>query len=203
VLRQEATGVFDVGPLFWDRQLAKVEEQMEDALDRGATVLVGGKRNAQLEGLFFEPTVLTDVDDDMRIMKEETFGPVLPIVRVQSLDEAVDRANDTRYGLSGTVWTADVEHGVAIAERLETGSVCINDMALTYGVPEAPFGGRKDSGVGQANGEVGVRSFCHPQPVIIDRFGGRQAASQYPYNAKMERMTKWLIRRIWGRQARP
>jgi succinate-semialdehyde dehydrogenase/glutarate-semialdehyde dehydrogenase len=138
----------------------------------------------------------------MRIMLKETFRPVLPIVRVRDTDEAVRLANDTQYGLSGNVWTADIANGQAIAARLDTGSVCINDMAMTYGAPEAPFGGRKQSGVGQANGEVGLRGFCHAQPVLIDRFGGKQTANHYPYDAKMERMLKRMIRILWGRRLR-
>ncbi len=82
---------------------------------------------------------------------------------------------------------------------MHTGSVSVNDMALTYGIPEAPFGGRRDSGVGQANGKVGVRSFTHAQPIVIDRFGGKQTAGQYPYSPANEKTIQRLIRLIWGK----
>jgi len=198
-LRQAASGSFDVGPMFWDRQLDKVVDQVDAAVADGATVLVGGKRNPSLEGLFFEPTVLTDVNHDMAVMCEETFGPVLPIVPVSSIDEAVKLANDSVYGLAGSVWSKDVDKGAEIAARIHTGSVSVNDMALTYGIPEAPFGGRRDSGVGQANGKVGVRGFTHAQPIVVDRFGGKQVAGQYPYSPKLEKTMQRLIRLTWGK----
>lgn len=198
-LRQGTSGSFDVGPMFWDRQLDKVAEQVDAAVADGATAVVGGGRNESLPGLFFEPTVLTGVNHDMAVMREETFGPVLPIVPVAGVDEAVKLANDSSYGLAGSVWTSDVEAGIEIASRLHTGSVSVNDMALTYGIPEAPFGGRRDSGVGQANGKVGVRSFTHAQPIVVDRFGGKQTAGQYPYNETTEKTMQRMIRLLWGK----
>ncbi len=198
-LRQETSGSFDVGPMFWDRQLDKVTEQVDSAIADGATALVGGKRNDKLPGLYFEPTVLTGVNHDMAVMRDETFGPVLPIVPVASVDEAIKYANDTNYGLAGSVWTSDVDAGVEIASRLHTGSVSVNDMALTYGIPEAPFGGRRESGVGQANGKVGVRSFTHAQPIVIDRFGGKQTAGQYPYKPSTEKIMQRMSRGSWSK----
>ena len=132
-------------------------------------------------------------------MRDETFGPVLPIVAVSSVDEAIKLANDTNYGLAGSVWTSDVDAGIEIASRLHTGSVSVNDMALTYGIPEAPFGGRRESGVGQANGKVGVRSFTHAQPIVVDRFGGKQTAGQYPYKPSTEKIMQRMIRMTWGK----
>lgn len=198
-LRQGSAGEFDVGPMCFEPQLAKVESQVADAVASGATVLTGGSRNDSLKGIFYQPTVLTGVNHSMSVMAEETFGPVLPIVPVADVEEAIKLANDTAYGLAGSVWTANEAEGVRIAGRMHTGSVCINDMAVTYGIPEAPFGGRGDSGVGQANGKVGVRGFTHTQPVIIDRFGGKQTAQQYPYGPKGERIISRLIKTLWGR----
>jgi succinate-semialdehyde dehydrogenase/glutarate-semialdehyde dehydrogenase len=200
-LSQGISGEFDVGPMFWDRQLDKVVEQVDAAVAEGATVLAGGRVNPHLPGLFYEPTVLTDVNHEMAVMCEETFGPVLPIVRVSSVDEAVKLANDSEYGLAGSVWTRDLDKGARIAARIHTGSVSVNDMAMTYGIPEAPFGGRRSSGVGQANGKVGVRSFCHTQPIVIDRMGGRQTASQYPYTARAEKIMQRLVKGLWGKGA--
>lgn len=201
-LRQGSSGSFDIGPMCFEPQLAKVEAQVADALEAGAKALTGGSRNTELGGLYYEPTVLTEVDHSMAVMSEETFGPVLPIVKVASIAEAIELANDTNYGLAGSVWTTDEEGGVAIAAQLRTGSVSVNDMAVTYGIPEAPFGGRGDSGVGQANGKIGVRGFTHTQPIIIDRFGGKQTAQQYPYDSKGERMMGRLIKMLWGRGMR-
>ena len=130
-LRQGADGEFDVGAIFWDRQLEIIERHVEDAKQRGARVLVGGRRNPNLPGLFYEPTVLTDVDHEMDIMRFETFGPVLCIMRVRDEAEAIRLANDSPYGLAGTVWSKDKNRALEIAQQVETGSICVNDMALT------------------------------------------------------------------------
>ncbi len=149
---------------------------MSEAIAKGAKVACGGRRNPDLEGLFYEPTVVTDVTHDMKIMTEETFGPILAIMRVRDEEHAIQMANDSPYGLGGNVWTRDKQHGIEIAERIESGSVCVNDMTMTYGIQEAPFGGRKNSGVGQVNGQTGLRSYCHAEPIIVDRLGGRRDA---------------------------
>jgi succinate-semialdehyde dehydrogenase/glutarate-semialdehyde dehydrogenase len=197
-LRQAAEGEYDVGPMIWPRQLETIERHMADALAKGATVLCGGRRNAALGPLFYEPTVLVDVTHDMLIMREETFGPILPIVKVGDDDEAIAMANDSIYGLSGTVWSKDEARAVAIARRLETGSVCINESSITYGACEAPFGGRKASGVGQVNGETGLRGYCHALPIVIDRFGTKEEHVWYPYTADKEKTLQKIIRWVWG-----
>ena len=197
-LRQGDHGEFDVGAVFWGRQLEIIEEHVNDAVAKGAKVLVGGRRNPNLRGLFYEPTVLTDVTHEMRVMREETFGPVLPIVRVASEDEAIRLANDSDYGLSANVWTGNPRHGVELAQRIRSGSVCVNDMAMTYGALEAPFGGRKASGVGQVNGESGLRGYCFAQPILVDRFGGRQTAKNYPYSFAKDAGMQRLMRLLWG-----
>jgi succinate-semialdehyde dehydrogenase/glutarate-semialdehyde dehydrogenase len=197
-LRQGSDGEFDVGPLFWPRQLEIVEEHVADAFAKGARALVGGRRNPNLPGLFFEPTVLVDVTADMKLMQEETFGPVLPIVRVRDEEEALRLANDSRYGLSANVWTRSRRQAVELARRIESGSVCVNDMAVTYGVPEAPFGGRKESGIGHVNGDASVRGYCHALPILIDRFGGRQARDTYPYSFRRDAGMQRLIRLLFG-----
>jgi len=197
-LRQGAEGEFDVGPLFWPHQLEVVEEHVADAFAKGARALVGGRRNPNLAGLYFEPTVLVDVTHEMKLMQEETFGPVLPILRVRDEDEAIRLANDSRYGLSANVWTRSKSHGVELANRIESGSVCVNDMALTYGAPEAPFGGIKESGVGHVHGDAAVRGYCHALPILIDRFGGRQVRSNYPYSFRRDAGMQRLIRLLFG-----
>jgi acyl-CoA reductase-like NAD-dependent aldehyde dehydrogenase len=202
-LRQGAEGEFDVGAIFWPNQLEIIESHMQDAREKGAKVLVGGRRNPELEGLFYEPTVLTDVSHEMDIMRHETFGPILPIMRVRDEEEALRLANDSDYGLAATVWTRDNHKAAAIAKNLEAGSVCVNDMTVTYGCPEAPFGGRKTSGLGQVNGESGLRSYCHMLPVITDRFGGKNSRTFYPFSAKkdagMQKMAKLLFGTAVGR----
>lgn len=197
-LRQGSEGEFDVGAVFWDAQLEIIESHVDDARRNGATVLAGGRRNPNLPGLYYEPTVVTDVDHSMAIMTRETFGPIVAIEKVRDEEEAIRLANESEYGLNGTVWTTDTERGIAIAKRLHTGGVCINDMTITYGIPEAPFGGRKASGLGQVNGPEGLRGYCHAQPILADRRGRGKIQGGYPYTRKQEDGMQKFIRFLWG-----
>ncbi|MCS5637748.1 MAG: aldehyde dehydrogenase family protein [Myxococcota bacterium] len=197
-LRQGKEGEFDVGAIFWPRQLEIIEEHMADARERGAKVLTGGRRNPDLDGLFYEPTVLADVDHGMQIMREETFGPILPIMRVSTEEEAVELANDSPYGLGGNIWTRDNGKAIRMAQRIESGSVCVNDMTMTYGIQEAPFGGRKNSGIGQVNGETGLRGYCHAEPIIVDRRRGKMSEGRYPYRARSDDGLQKFMKLLWG-----
>ena len=162
-LRQGADGEFDVGAMIRPEQLGIVDEHVREAVASGARVLAGGRRNPTCEGWFYEPTVLDDVTHEMRIMREETFGPVLPIMRVRDEDEALAFANDTRYGLNANVWTKNKRRGTEIARSIDSGCVVVNDCMVTYGVTEAPFGGVKESGIGRVNGAEGLIAMCHTQ----------------------------------------
>jgi succinate-semialdehyde dehydrogenase/glutarate-semialdehyde dehydrogenase len=193
-LRQSDEGECDVGAVFWDKQMEIIERHMADAREKGAEVLVGGGRNPSLDGLYFMPTVITNVNHDMQIMRDETFGPIIAVQKVKDEDEALRLANDSEYGLDGNVWTRDLEKGARIAERMETGGVCVNDMAVTYGIPEAPFGGVKSSGVGQVNGEIGLRGYTHLHPIVI----GKKGQSSYPYTRKSEEGMQKFIRLLFG-----
>jgi len=198
-LRQATEGEFDVGALYTEAQFETVVEHVEDARAKGATVLCGGRPNPELkEGLYYEPTVLTDVTDEMKCLREETFGPVMNIVRVPDEDEAVRLANDSNYGLTASVWTRDVKRGIEIGKRIDTGCVDINDFPQTYGSAEAPFGGRKASGIGQVNGAAGLRGYCHAQPIQVDRFGGRQTASVFPRDAGKDEGFQKFVGFLWG-----
>lgn len=188
----------DVGAVFWDRQMTIIEDHVADAIEKGAKIHVGGERNSELPGLYFKPTVMTEVNHDMKIMRDETFGPIVCIQRVQDEAEALRLANDSRYGLNGNVWSKNKKHAIELAEKVETGGISINDMAITYGIPAAPFGGVKESGVGRVNGEVGIRSYTHAVPIIIERFGGKNLPAAYPHSKdKVEGMKKFM-RILWG-----
>jgi acyl-CoA reductase-like NAD-dependent aldehyde dehydrogenase len=197
-LRQGSDGESDVGPMILPTQLEIVERHVQDAVARGARVLAGGRRNPAAKGLFFEPTVLVDVDHDMAIMREETFGPVLPVMRVRDEEEALRLANDTRYGLNANVWTRDKRKGVELAKQIQSGSVVVNDCMLTYGITESPFGGRKESGIGQVNGEIGLRSYCYAQSIAVDRFGSKSEFLWFPYTARKTRLLRRMMRLLWG-----
>ncbi|HEB90837.1 MAG TPA: aldehyde dehydrogenase family protein [Deltaproteobacteria bacterium] len=195
-LRQVESCDGDVGAIFWDKQMEIIESHMADAKRKGAKVLVGGEHDRSLSGYFFPPTVVVEVDHEMDLMCHETFGPIVAIQKVRDEEEAIELANDSDYGLSGNVWTTDLAKGEAIAARMKTGSVSVNDIAVTYGIPEAPFGGLKSSGVGQVNGEVGIRGYCHLHPIVIDT--AKKAQGGYPYSRKSAEGLQKLVRRVFG-----
>jgi acyl-CoA reductase-like NAD-dependent aldehyde dehydrogenase len=160
-----------IGPVINQKQAAKIRRHIDDAVAAGASVLTGGGN----DGLFFEPTILTDVTPDMEVFTDETFGPVVPVLTVSSEDEAVELANDSAYGLSAGVITADEERGLAVARRLETGMVHVNDTSV-YDEPNAPFGGLKGSGVGRHGGKAAIDAFTNTRWLTLER-GGRD----YPF----------------------
>ncbi|TDJ14622.1 MAG: aldehyde dehydrogenase family protein [Deltaproteobacteria bacterium] len=197
-LRQGSSGEFDVGAIIWPGQIDIIESHVRDAVEKGARVLTGGRRNPNERGYFWEPTVLVDVDHDMAIMRDETFGPVLPIMRVTDENEALRLANETGYGLNANVWTKDKHRGFELARSIESGSVVVNDCMITYGVTESPFGGVKQSGIGRVNGEMGLKGYCNVQSIVIDRMGAKSEPLWYPYsNDKLGRMKK-MMRFLWG-----
>jgi aldehyde dehydrogenase (NAD+) len=156
-----------IGPVINQTQLDKIRSQVDDAVAEGATILCGGKNN----GLYFEPTVLGNVTRSMRVFREETFGPVAPIIRASSDDEAVEIANDSDYGLSSGVMTRDEQRGLSIAQRLRTGMSHINDCSVND-EPHVPFGGIGASGVGRHGGKPGIDTFTELRWITLER-GGR------------------------------
>ncbi|MEU7583284.1 NADP-dependent succinic semialdehyde dehydrogenase [Streptomyces sp. NPDC041068] len=154
----------DVGPLSSERGRADLEELVEDALNRGATALCGGQRPKEQErGWYYSPTVLTDVTPQMRIHREETFGPVATLYRVEDLDEALELANDTPFGLSSNVWTRDDAEIARCVRDLQAGGVFFNGMTASH--PGLPFGGVKRSGYGRELSGHGIREFCNATTV--------------------------------------
>ncbi|HRF88961.1 MAG TPA: aldehyde dehydrogenase family protein, partial [Pseudomonadales bacterium] len=185
----------DLGAVFWDRQLTIMEAHVEDAKKRGAKILAGGRRNPDLQGLYYEATVMVDVQEDFDVMAQETFGPILPIVKFNTIDEAIEKANNSIYGLHGSVWTKDVQKGIEIAKRVETGSMAVNDIGMMYGVACAPFGGVKESGVGTVNGQNGLRGYSQAMPIIVGRYGGMDTG--YPHEQKKFDQMKKLMNFMW------
>jgi aldehyde dehydrogenase (NAD+) len=156
-----------IGPIINQKQLDKIREQVDDAVAKGAKVLCGGNH----KGLFFEPTVLTNITRDMKVMREETFGPIAPVITVNSVDEAIAVANDTEYGLSAGIMTRNEERGLAVARRLNTGMAHINDSSVND-EPHVPFGGVRASGLGRHGGKAGIDQFTEMRWITLER-GGR------------------------------
>ena len=143
----------DLGPLVAERQVVRIEAQVQDAIDKGATVVCGGKRPAGLQGAYYEPTILTGVTPDMRVWHEETFGPVLPVMSYKTEAEAIKLANDTEYGLGAHVYTHSKELFARVAAQIQSGMVAQGDV--NYFHPNSPFGGYKKSGMGRLHGHFG------------------------------------------------
>jgi aldehyde dehydrogenase (NAD+) len=156
-----------IGPVINKAQLGKIRAQVDEAVAQGANILCGGKNN----GLFFEPTILTNVTRSMKIFREETFGPVAPVLVANSIDEAVEIANDSEYGLSAGIITRDEEKGLEIARRLHTGMAHVNDSSIND-EPHVPFGGIGASGLGRHGGKQGIDTFTEMRWITVER-GGR------------------------------
>jgi acyl-CoA reductase-like NAD-dependent aldehyde dehydrogenase len=171
----------EVGPLIRERQLQLVESHVEDAKARGARILAGGARVTRLGPNFYAPTVLADVTHEMRIMREETFGPVQPIMAFGDDEEAVHLANDSEYGLAASIWTRDAKRGEQLARRIHAGTVMVNDVISCFGISEAPHGGVKASGVGRAHGRFGLEEMVRVKYVDVDRMPGMKKVWWYGY----------------------
>ncbi len=171
----------DIGPMIHERQLSIVQSHVEDAVSRGARLLAGGKPLTQLGPNFFAPTILADVDHSMQIMREETFGPVLPVCSFKTEDEAVALANDSDYGLAACIFTNDRKRGEALARRVQAGTVMVNDVLTCFGISEAPHGGIKASGIGRTHGRFGLEEMVWPKYVDSDRMPRMKKLWWYGY----------------------
>ncbi len=179
-------GSVDVGAIIFPPQIDRIEAHVADAVDKGARVVTGGRRVEDAAGLFFEPTVLADVDHSMRCMVEETFGPTLPVMRVSDAKEAIQLANDGPYGLQASVWTRDAKRGEALARRIEAGVCCVNDAQVNYVALELPMGGWKASGLGSRHGPDGIRKYAKRQSLLITPgHAASREAHMLPYTAQV------------------
>jgi len=163
----------DMGSLSSADQLDKIAGHVDDAVGKGAEVLAGGRARPDLGPYFYEPTLLAGVTEEMSLCREETFGPVAAVYRCESVDEMVERANDTRYGLNASVWAGSARAGRAVAARLQSGTVNVNEAyAAAWGSADAPMGGFKESGMGRRHGAQGILKYTESQTIAEERLLG-------------------------------
>jgi acyl-CoA reductase-like NAD-dependent aldehyde dehydrogenase len=188
----------DIGAMATGAQRDIVSRHVDEATAAGARVVTGGKPTGV--GTNFMPTVLADVDQSMSCITEETFGPTLPVVKVADENEAIRLANDSKYGLSATVWTGDPHRGERIARRLEVGAVNVNDALSNLFLPGLPMGGWKESGLGyRAGGPSGLIKYCRQQAITAPRLPTQKTELMwYPASKRRTRFVLGLMRGIEG-----
>jgi acyl-CoA reductase-like NAD-dependent aldehyde dehydrogenase len=199
-LRQGADGRSpekDVGAMTSPNQTDVVEDHVNDALANGARALTGGKR-VKGPGQYFEPTVLVDVDHSMKVMRDETFGPVVGVMKVRDSEEALRLANDSRYGLAASVF-GEKGRAETIARRIEAGSVNVNDVVSNMAALGVPMGGWKQSGIGYRHGEPGIKKYCRSESVVVTRFAGKREPNWYPYTKSRRNLVDRLLKGITAR----
>jgi acyl-CoA reductase-like NAD-dependent aldehyde dehydrogenase len=188
----------EMGPLIDERQLRVVEDQVNDAVARGARLLAGGRRMTELGPNFYAPTLLADVTHEMRIMREETFGPALPVAPFDTDDNAVALANDSEFGLAASIWTGNRKRGEAIAARIKAGTVMINDAISGFGIAEAPHGGFKQSGIGRTHGKLGLAEMVQVKYVDVDLLPRMPKVWWYGYGLNFQRQMSGFIDMLFG-----
>jgi succinate-semialdehyde dehydrogenase/glutarate-semialdehyde dehydrogenase len=180
----------DIGAMSSERQLKIVEDHVKNFEAEGARVLTGGKSN----NLFFEPTVISGANNSMRAMREETFGPTLPIATFRTEEEAVKLANDSEFGLTASVWTRDLAKGKRVAEKIEAGTICVNEVLYTHGIGQTPWGGFKNSGRGRTHGVEGLMELVQPQHIHVNRFAFLPNAWWLPYSPEAVKTFRGLAK---------
>jgi acyl-CoA reductase-like NAD-dependent aldehyde dehydrogenase len=195
-LRQGADGdsyTAEVGAMTSPAQIEIVSDHVEDARAAGARILTGGKRK-EGAGDWYEPTVIADVDHSMKVMREETFGPVIPVMKVRDVEEAIELANDSPYGLGSSVFAGDAAEGERIARRIEAGHCNVNDVLINYNILGLPMGGWKNSGIGVRHGAQGIRRFCHTEALTIPRLPtAKSEPVWFPYSPRK----RGVVRRLY------
>jgi acyl-CoA reductase-like NAD-dependent aldehyde dehydrogenase len=177
----------EIGPLIRPQHVQRMSDLLADAVQRGAQVLCGGRPRPDLGPNFFEPTVVTGVDSSMKLFQDETFGPIMAIRVVRDAEEAIERANDSEFALSASVWTGDLEGGKRIAQRLRAGAVMVNDLISGFAIAEAPHGGCGLSGWGRTHGKEGLMEMVHLKYIDVDHLPRMEKPWWYRYSGDVEK----------------
>ncbi len=193
-LRQGAGLDKDLGAMTWDRQTDIVLRHLKDAKDKGAKVLIGGEEIEVNNRRSVSPAVLVDVDHTMDIMKDETFGPVLPIMKFKDDSEALELANDSVYGLNSSVWSKNGSRIEYFVKNMQAGNVCVNDTMVSYAISSLPFGGVKESGLGRTHGEEGLKEMSQIKSVAYDRFGLKSEIQWMPIPSWLNSASRKIIK---------
>jgi succinate-semialdehyde dehydrogenase/glutarate-semialdehyde dehydrogenase len=191
-----STDAIDIGAMTNERQLLIVEDHVGDAVARGAKVRTGGHRLSGTEGWFHEPTVVTGVDHSMKLMRDETFGPVLPIMTFKTDEEAIRLANDSIYGLTASVFTSDIARGKRLAEQIDAGTVMVNEVVYTHAVAQTPWGGVKQSGYGRTHGRLGLLELVSAQHIHVNAMPRLADVWWFPYTKQAASMFRDFARRF-------
>jgi succinate-semialdehyde dehydrogenase/glutarate-semialdehyde dehydrogenase len=169
---------------------------VDEALDKGATALTGGERVRDSSAPFFPPTVLVNVNHEMDVMRDETFGPVLPIMTFKTDEEAIRLANDSPYGLTASVWTSNIARGRRVAERIDAGTVMVNEVLYTHGIGATPWGGVKQSGLGRTHGHAGLLELVSPRHIHVNRLAFIPDLWWFRYTPEAGRLFRGFARRF-------
>jgi len=192
-------GDLDIGCMTAEFQLETVEEQVAEARSRGANVSAGGQRKENTH--LFAPTIIENTDPSMKVQRDETFGPVVTVTRFKTEKDAIRLANDSPFGLSASVWSADLDRADRVARALETGNVSINNVLATQGNSGLPFGGVKESGFGRYKGPFGLHSFCNIKSILIDKQSNKVELNWYPYSKEKYKLFSRLLDALFGGSA--
>ncbi|HOW76071.1 MAG TPA: aldehyde dehydrogenase family protein [Candidatus Competibacteraceae bacterium] len=192
----------DIGAMCTERQIKTIQRQVDDALAKGATLLAQVTvDSAHTRANFYPVTVLTNVDHTMELMREETFGPVLGVMKVRDMEQAIELANDSSLGLTGSVWSRKTREAVALGRRIHAGVITINDHLLTHGMAETPWGGVKESGIGRSHGELGFDEMTQPQVVTTELLHfAKRNLFWHPYDEPLYEGLKGALNFLHGRE---